>query len=579
MGDLTKLTPPKELSDEACSIVFQYIYRRLASYRNTAELYAMAEYALSSQPERLKSRIRDEFIEEMNNWAQDLLKHAWLACREPGSDKDAPALDPLSDTSTAGLSPLPAQDRLVRLLNTVLFLQITTRKDYSAHTRTYLFSFAILDESAIAATLKNPGHAVEEAERKTQLAKEQSAAQRKTLRKVGIGLGAVAGGVLIGVTGGLAAPLVGAGLSALLGFLGVGGTAAGLLATGLASSSVVCGALFGAYGSKRTAEMVGHYTRDVHDLAILPVRDSKETLAVRLCVSGWLASPEDVTAPWTIFGGDDTFALRWEVKALEDLSNALMATLKTQAMKYVQAQIIKRTVLAGLMTALAPIAWLKIGQIIGNRTHTRADNPWMNAKALAVKAGKVLGMLLHDRFLGNRPVTLVGYSLGALLIFEALRYLSTLPPSETAYLIQDVYLFGAPIATDEAAWAAVRRVVAGRLVNGYGSNDYVLAVLSRVSDVRWGVAGLQPVQVKGVENVSCEEVDGHVKWRGMIGQCLQRCGAPGIVDSEVQRQLEGRAKQIAGEVDLSEKEVDQLVEQGSDAVPAEDTLASSHPRD
>ncbi|EMD38549.1 hypothetical protein CERSUDRAFT_94077 [Gelatoporia subvermispora B] len=565
MGDLAKLTPPKELGDDACSVVFQHIYRRLASYRNTAELYAIAECSLSSQPEQRRSRIRDDFMQQINKWAQELLKHAWLACREPGPGKDAPTLDPLSDSSTADLPHLPSQDHLRQLLNTVLFLQITAGKNYSAHTRAFLFAFVPLDEAAIAATLKNPNHAVEEAERKTQIAKEESAAQRKTLRRVGIGLGAVAGGVLIGVTGGLAAPLVGAGVSAVLSFLGVGGTAAGLLATGLASSSVVCGALFGVYGSKRTADMVDRYTRDVHDLAIIPVRDSKETLAVRLCVTGWLDTSEDVAAPWTVFDGDDTFALQWEVQALQELSNALMAMLKSNAMKYVKAQIIKRTVLSGLMAALAPTAWLKIGQII--------DNPWMNAKALAAKAGKVLGMLLRERVLGNRPVTLVGYSLGALVVFEALRFLAALPPAESAHLIQDVYLFGAPIPTDEAAWAAVRRVVAGRLVNGYGSNDYVLAVLSRMSDVSWGVAGLQPVQVKGVENVSFEEVDGHVKWRGMVGHCLQQCGAPGIVDSEVQKQLEKKAKKIAEEVDLDEKEVEELVGQGAVEGSAQDNIA------
>jgi len=39
------------------------------------------------------------------------------------------------------------------------------------------------------------------------------------------------GGVLVGVTGGLAAPLVGAGLGTVLGAVGVGSTAAGALAT------------------------------------------------------------------------------------------------------------------------------------------------------------------------------------------------------------------------------------------------------------------------------------------------------------------------------------------------------------
>jgi hypothetical protein len=160
----------------------------------------------------------------------------------------------------------------------------------------------------------------------------------------------------------------------------------------------------------------------------------------------------------------------------------------------------------------------------------------MNAKQLAVKAGAVLGELLSNRVFGSRPVTLCGYSLGSLVIVEALKYLATLPPSETANLIQDVFLFGTPASTDESMWSALRRVVCGRLINGYAKEDYILAVLSRASSASWGVAGLKAVQVKGVENIECD-VDGHVKWRGLIGSYLRDCGAPGIVDEEVDAQL------------------------------------------
>ena len=195
----------------------------------------------------------------------------------------------------------------------MLFLHSTATKTYHAHTRTFITSFGRADEDAVAATLKNPERALQEAERwsKTQSAREEHAAQNRTLRRVGVGLAAVGGGVLVGITGGLAAPLVGAGVTTVLGWLGVGGTAAGLLASGLAGSSVVCGALFGAYGSKKSAEMVDRYTREVRDLAVEPVSRPHDTLAVRLCVSGWLDSPDDVTAPWTVLGVDDTFALRW----------------------------------------------------------------------------------------------------------------------------------------------------------------------------------------------------------------------------------------------------------------------------
>ena len=469
-----------------------------------------------------------------------------------------------------GLPPLPPQEQVSRLLQTVLLLHLTTSTQYHAHTRAFLFSLAPVNEYIIAETLKHPQSAIEEAGRKTQAAREEQASQGLILRRVGIGLGAVAGGVLIGVTGGLAAPLVGAGVTTVLGWLGVGGTAAGLLATGLASSSVVCGALFGAYGSKMSAELIGRFTKEVEDLAILPVHPPKDTLAVRLCVSGWLESPDDVVAPWTIFGDADTFALQWvrpyvsqkrfqivkttqEVDALMSLSNALFALVKTEAIKYVRAEIIKRTVLASLFAALSPAAWLKIGHIIGmsraqiqrssDAQLSRIDNPWMHARTLALKAGKVLGILIEQRVLGNRPVTLVGYSLGSLVVFEALQYLASLPPEQTAHLIQDVYLFGSPISTDPRTWSAVRRIVSGRLVNGYGKDDYVLAVLSRVSNASWNVAGLTQVEVQGVENVACEGVDGHLKWRGMVGKALEECEAPGLVSNEVKKQVENKARE------------------------------------
>lgn len=221
-------------------------------------------------------------------------------------------------------------------------------------------------------------------------------------------------------------------------------------------------------------------------------------------------------------------------------------------MKYVKAEVIKRTVLATLMSGLTPLAWLKLGQIIGMyhfqclpfELISSSDNPWMNARALAIKAGKVLGQLLANRVFGNRPVTLTGYSLGSLVILEALKELAALPTAETLHLIEDVYLFGTPAKADPAIWSAIRRVVGGRLVNGYASEDYVLAVLSRASDASWDVAGLTPVEVMGVENIQCADVDGHLKWRGMIGKCLEQCDAPGILHKEVQKQLGTVAAEI-----------------------------------
>lgn len=106
--------------------------------------------------------------------------------------------------------------------------------------------------------------------------------------------------------------------------------------------------------------------------------------------------------------------------------------------------------------ALAWPLWLtKLNYII--------DNPWSNATERARAAGLILADVLMNRQLGVRPVTLVGYSLGARMIFYALRELA----QKKAYgIVQNVYLMGAPVSAREAEWKQVRATVSGRFVNG-----------------------------------------------------------------------------------------------------------------
>lgn len=156
-------------------------------------------------------------------------------------------------------------------------------------------------------------------------------------------------------------------------------------------------------------------------------------------------------------------------------------------------------------------------------------------------------------------MTLTGYSLGSLVIFEALKYLSALPPSQSTHLVDDVYLFGLPTPTrDVASWEKVRAVVSGRLVNGWvePEEDYVLAILSRatmLAEGSWEVAGLTPVQVKGVENIKCEGLEGHLKWAEMVGRCLEKCGVDGIVQQEVENEATAagkRSKRICDDTEI-----------------------------
>ena len=95
--------------------------------------------------------------------------------------------------------------------------------------------------------------------------------------------------------------------------------------------------------------------------------------------------------------------------------------------------------------------------------------------ARANSAGLILADSLIDRNLGVRPITLVGFSLGARVIFACLRELA----NKGAFgLIQNVYLFGSPIVANKDDYLRARTVISGRFVNGYASNDWILGMSS-----------------------------------------------------------------------------------------------------
>lgn len=70
---------------------------------------------------------------------------------------------------------------------------------------------------------------------------------------------------------------------------------------------------------------------------------------------------------------------------------------------------------------------------------------------------------------------------------------SSTPAVNPFSLLQDVILMGAPIAPTLDEWRIIRRIVAGRVVNCYCNNDYVLAYVYRGYQLAWNVAGIAPV--------------------------------------------------------------------------------------
>lgn len=133
----------------------------------------------------------------------------------------------------------------------------------------------------------------------------------------------------------------------------------------------------------------------------------------------------------------------------------------------------------------------------------------------------MLAEVLLKGYQGNRPVTLIGYSLGARVIFSCLQALSE--TERNAELVERVVLLGAPIAIKDENWEAARKMVAGRFINAYSTKDWMLGVAFRASLLTNGLAGLQPVDVQGIENVDVTDtIEGHSSYLWSTRKILER---------------------------------------------------------
>ncbi|RDW83109.1 hypothetical protein BP5796_04600 [Coleophoma crateriformis] len=412
-----------------------------------------------------------------------------------------------------------------------MLLLLLSLGHYSAHSRVLLlhltasFDFPLsvltIEETEISRSLLQASKELT-ADAETQKRQEEN----KTARRWKVGLASVAGAALIGVTGGLATPVVAGGIGALMGGVGLGGLAS-FLGVFFMNGALV-GTLFGAFGGKMTGTMVDAYAKEVEDFKFLPVKDewgpgmSREDpdkdrkLRVTIGINGWLTSKEDVIKPWRCLGEtSEVFALRYEMQALLTLGNSLNSMVSSHAWSLVKSEILRRTVLASLWSALWPLYLLKIAASI--------DSPFGLARVRSNKAGEVLADALINKAQGERPVTLIGYSLGARVICSCLNSLA----SRKAFgIVESVILIGAPVPSNSDNWRVMKSVVSGRMTNVYSENDYILAFLYRATSLQYGIAGLQPIKdVEGVENLNLsKEVSGHLRYPGLIGQILMRAG-------------------------------------------------------
>jgi len=136
-------------------------------------------------------------------------------------------------------------------------------------------------------------------------------------------------------------------------------------------------------------------------------------------------------------------------------------------------------------------------------------------------AGKQLARHIASQAFGLGPVSLIGFSLGARVIYYALKTLSEL--AESRVFIQDVILLGGAVQNDANTWAELLTQVAGRAINVYSRHDlvlkgvYSLAMLGKSRPVGQG-----PVPCCGMQNFDASSyVKGHKEHTRKLAKTLQ----------------------------------------------------------
>ncbi|RWA05268.1 hypothetical protein EKO27_g9836 [Xylaria grammica] len=347
----------------------------------------------------------------------------------------------------------------------------------------------------------------------------------------------------------LAEPLVAAGIGTVFGGIGLSTSVTATLLGGIgaADSTVPVGTLFGLYGARQGGKTMDAYAKDIQDFALIPMHGSPQSelldpkdvpaenrrMRVTIGISGWTTEENDFRYPWKVFGKlNEVYALRWELEALSKVGAAVQTVMKSTAWSGARKDSIRQNVFTSLKTSHWPNTLIKASKVI--------DNPWTVAMVRAEKTGLVLAEILTNKVQGERAVSLVGYGLGARVIYACLTSLS----EKRAFgVVENVVLFGAPCPSEIRVWTAMKSVVTGRLINVYSKNDYLLGFLYRSCAWHFGIAGLQAIEgVPRVENVDLSDsISNHLHYQYHIGSILLQLRWEDADSSEINKELPKRS--------------------------------------
>jgi len=400
--------------------------------------------------------------------------------------------------------------------------------------------FFILQQAEQASNMKPAddaeGHQKEEeSSTETRLMKTSKAAiraaagKKKWLRYLGAGAGVIVGGVAIGLTGGLAAPV----LAPFL--VGLSGGALGFLAT--SGGAILIGTLFGLAGGGLVGYRAQRRLKGIDEFTFerLPDQDGEvdgdlpriPSLHATIVSTGFLLTPTEYKDPWIPSFGKtidrrDVYALKVETQALLSAGKDLESYIRDTLLQHGATEIIRHTVLASVCTALLLPASIYKAAVMA------LDNEYQRTRDICEKAGILLADMIEQRAHGARPLTLIGSGMGSITVFRAILELSLRGRGAGEFMIEQVILICSPLSPRASEWKTLRRMVTRRVVNVYSKNDWVLAVLARLDSLLSArslhhVAGLTPLQLPHIQSLDVSDiVHGHLELNSKIPLILDR---------------------------------------------------------
>ena len=438
-------------------------------------------------------------------------------------------------------APLPLVVYLRDLIVLLILHSNSVNRIYNARTREVMFLMAeafSLDSDAVRMFEIAIGEVLH-SHASISAAEGRVSTNTKLAQRAKIIGATVGGGVLLAVTAGLALPAIAAAVTSLgigLSSLGMGAVGSVLVGTSMAISSLGVGGamlVFGGVGASLTgiklARRFGDLDIDGFRFRRISKRSdshdvSSDALEIVIAISGYIRSSKEFVEPWKCIrnsnaGLTDVYVLNWEKKNLVKLGNVVLKMVTTEVAGALTNAWLTFSVGAAAAPATFPV------MIVSSMADL--DNAWLVVRDRAYQAGEALAdSLTNEGVVGLRPVTLVGYSMGSLVIFACLQALA-----DAGHInrVQNVVLMGAPIPATFAfegqrlPWRKARSVVSGRFVNCHSSKDALLGFLCRY--VEWGlaVAGLSAVKEDGIENYDIKDiVQSHSEYPDKTAAILER---------------------------------------------------------